>query len=124
MRRSPMAGLLIAAALTAGLPAQVDLPGEGVQPGAHLPAVPPVHVQNPFQPFDQPKFVEAVRALGATKLQLETFAEDALEIGAARAAIVAGGVVTKQLTEQRELHPASTHVAEEAPAVATLSGDG
>ncbi len=86
MLRAPLAGLLVAAALTGGLPAQVDLPGDGVQPGAHLPPVPPVQVQNPFRPFDQPKFVEAVRALGATKLQLETFVEDALEIGAARAA--------------------------------------
>ncbi|MFK7739425.1 MAG: tol-pal system YbgF family protein [Planctomycetota bacterium] len=69
-----------------GLRAQIELPGEGVQPGAHIPPVAPVQVQNPFRPFDRDKLVKEARALGATDLQIETFDEDLEEIGAGRAA--------------------------------------
>ena len=73
-------------ALVANVNAQIQLPGEGVRPEGHLPAVPPVNVQNPFKPFDQAKFQEAARELGATALQVKTFAEEVEEVGAARAA--------------------------------------
>ena len=72
--------------LTAGATAQVEVPGEGVVPGAHLPEVPQVRVQNPFQAFDRARFEKAARALGATDEQLAAFGVDLDEIGAARAA--------------------------------------
>jgi len=80
---------VVLSALAAFVRAQ-DLPGKdlpkGVQPTAHLPTLPTLHVQNPFQPFDQPRFEKAARDLGATELQVKTFAEEVEEIGAARAA--------------------------------------
>lgn len=86
--RFSSAGLafLLIGALVANVNAQIQLPGEGVRPEGHLPAVPPVNVQNPFKPFDQAKFQEAARELGATALQVKTFAEEVEEVGAARAA--------------------------------------
>jgi tetratricopeptide (TPR) repeat protein len=78
--------LVLIGALVANVNAQIQLPGEGVRPEGHLPAVPPVNVQNPFKPFDQAKFQEAARELGATALQVKTFAEEVEEVGAARAA--------------------------------------
>ena len=86
LRGMILLSVLAAGAFATGARAQVDLSGDGVQPGAHLPAVPPVHVQNPFKPFDQARFEKAAAELGATKLQVKTFAEEAEEIGAARAA--------------------------------------
>ena len=90
-RHAVIASVLVSAL---SVSARAQDPGEGVPPGvqpgvqpsAHLPTVPPVQVQNPFQPFDQPRFEKAARELGATELQVKTFAEDAAEIGAARAA--------------------------------------
>jgi tetratricopeptide (TPR) repeat protein len=72
-------------ALAVGGRAQ-ELPGDGIQPGAHLPTVPPVNVQSPFKPFDQAQFEKLAQELGATKQQIETFAEEVEEVGAARAA--------------------------------------
>jgi len=83
---SPMLGMMLIGAFVANASAQIQLPGEGVRPEGHLPAVPPVHVQNPFKPFDQSRFEEATRELGATKLQVKTFVEEVEEVGAARAA--------------------------------------
>ena len=83
LRHAVIASVLLSAL---SVLARAQNPGEGVQPSAHLPTVPPVQVQNPFQPFDQPRFEKAARELGATELQVKTFAEDVAEIGAARAA--------------------------------------
>ena len=85
MRSPSVLAALVAAAFVAGARAQVQLPGDGVLPEAHMPEVTPVQVQNPFKPFDQAKYQQDVRALGATELQVKTFAEEAEEIGAARA---------------------------------------
>lgn len=51
-----------------------------------LPAVPPVAVQNPFQPFDRAAFTAAAKQLGATDAQLEQFGARIDEVGLARAA--------------------------------------
>lgn len=75
----------VLSALAVGLRAQELKPG-GVHPEAHLPPVAPVQVENPFKPFDQARFEKAARELGATELQVKTFAEEAEEIGVARAA--------------------------------------
>ncbi len=83
---SDLLGLVLIGAFAGSAFAQIQLPGEGVRPEGHLPAVPPVHVQNPFKPFDQPRFEKACRELGATALQVKTFAEEVEEVGAARAA--------------------------------------
>ncbi len=48
--------------------------------------VPPVAVQNPFQPFDRAKFEAACKQLGAAEAQLKTFAERIAEVGLSRAA--------------------------------------
>ncbi|MEC8651608.1 MAG: hypothetical protein VYA51_06565 [Planctomycetota bacterium] len=85
MRPQRVIALFVAVGLVAGARAQVQLPGEGVLPEAHMPKVTPVQVQNPFKPFDQAKYEAAVRALGGTRLQLKTFAEEVEELGAARA---------------------------------------
>ena len=82
----PLLGLVVLGTLASGVCAQIQLPGAGTRPEAHMPAVPPVSVQNPFKPFDQPRFEKAARELGATALQVKTFGEDMAEIGAARAA--------------------------------------
>lgn len=87
MKSPSILALLALGAFAAGARAQVEIPGEGIRPEAHLPAVPPIAVQNPFLPFDQPKYEKAVRELGATELQVKTFGEEVEEIGAARAAI-------------------------------------
>lgn len=89
MRTPFLRAAAILGVLAVGARAQVELPGEGVQPGAHLPPVErvdPEKVQNPFKPFDRARFEKDVRALGATELQVKTFGEDLEEIGAARAA--------------------------------------
>ncbi|MFN3243041.1 MAG: tetratricopeptide repeat protein [Planctomycetota bacterium] len=86
MKSPSILALLALGALAAGVRAQIELPGEGIRPEAHLPAVPPIQVQNPFLPFDQARFEKAARELGGTELQVKTFAEEVEEIGAARAA--------------------------------------
>ena len=60
--------------------------GPGITPEAHMPAVRPRAVQNPFQPFDRARFEKAARALGANDEQIAAFGVDLEEIGAARAA--------------------------------------
>lgn len=72
--------------LTSEAYAQINLPGPGSRPEAHLPKIQPVETQNPFTPFDQVRFEKVARELGATKLQVKTFADDLEEVGAARAA--------------------------------------
>jgi tetratricopeptide (TPR) repeat protein len=84
--QKPLLGLVVLGAFASGVCAQIKLPGEGTRPEAHLPTIPDVQVQNPFKPFDQPRFEKVARALGATALQVKTFGEDLEEIGAARAA--------------------------------------
>lgn len=79
-------GLCLLGTLASGVVAQIQLPGKGTRPEAHLPEVPKVNVQNPFKAFDQARFEKAARELGATELQVKTFAEEVEEIGAARAA--------------------------------------
>jgi len=79
-------GAALACAFIGAASAQIQLPGKGVRPEGHLPAVPPVNVQNPFKPFDQARFEAVARELGATALQVKTFAEEVEEVGAARAA--------------------------------------
>lgn len=59
----------------------VVTPAEGTPP-----AVPPMAVQNPFQPFDRAKFEAAAKQLGATPEQLATFGAKIDELGLARAA--------------------------------------
>jgi len=77
---------IIAVILTAAaLRAQVDVPGEGVLPGAHMPKPVPIQSKNPFKPFDPAKYAQAVRALGGTELQVKRFVDDVEELGAARA---------------------------------------
>ncbi len=66
--------------------AQINLPGSGSRPEAHLPEVQPVPAENPFKPFDQDRFAKVACELGATKLQVKTFADEVKEIGASRAA--------------------------------------
>ncbi|MFY9344902.1 MAG: hypothetical protein WAT39_20585 [Planctomycetota bacterium] len=56
------------------------------EPKASLPVVPPMAVQNPFQPFDRAKFEAACKQLGATDAQLATFGTRIAEVGLARAA--------------------------------------
>ena len=43
-------------------------------------------VVNPFQPFDRPAYEERVRELGATDVQMQTFADEVEEYGVSRAA--------------------------------------
>jgi len=77
---------LMAFGFASNATAQIELPGKGVRPEGHMPQVEKVQVQNPFKAFNQAAYVAAVRELGATKLQLQTFVEEAEEIGPARAA--------------------------------------
>ena len=81
----PLLGLVVIGAFASGVCAQIQLPGEGTRPEAHLPTIPDVQVQSPFKPFDQARFEKAARDFGATALQLKTFGEEVEEIGAARA---------------------------------------
>ena len=85
MQRALAVAVLVTAAMVLGLRAQVQLPGDGVLPEAHLPKVTPVQAQNPFKPFDRAAFERAAVALGGTALQVKTFAEEAVEVGPARA---------------------------------------
>lgn len=82
----PLLGLVVLGTFASGVCAQIKLPGAGTRPEAHLPTIPDVQVQNPFKPFDQPRFEKVALELGATALQVKTFGEDLEEVGAARAA--------------------------------------
>lgn len=64
-----------ALALALAAPAQVEPEPQG-----------PVQVDNPFQPFDQARFLTESRELGATEAQLATFTAEVDEYGLARAA--------------------------------------
>lgn len=76
--------VLAAIALALAVPAQEPVPpGE---PGQPYPAVVPVAVQNPFEPFDRARFDAACRELGATDAQLQAMTARAEEVGLARAA--------------------------------------
>jgi tetratricopeptide (TPR) repeat protein len=84
--QQPLLSLVLFGTFASGVCAQIQLPGEGTRPEAHLPTIQDVQVKSPFKPFDQPRFEKAARALGATALQVKTFGEEMEEIGAARAA--------------------------------------
>ncbi|MAD32845.1 MAG: hypothetical protein CMJ88_03700 [Planctomycetes bacterium] len=85
MQWPPAVAVLVTAVMASGLRGQVQIPGDGVLPEAHLPKVTPVPAQSPFKPLDLTAFQLAVRALGGTALQVKTFAEEAVEVGPARA---------------------------------------
>ncbi len=59
---------------------------EGIESPVPAVPVPPVAVQNPFQPFDRVRFEAAAQKLGATPEQIATFGKRIDEVGLARAA--------------------------------------
>lgn len=81
-----LAVLAVVGAFASQAFAQINLPGSGSRPEAHLPVVRPVETENPFKAFDRDRFGKVARELGATKLQVKTFADEVKEIGASRAA--------------------------------------
>ena len=84
--RTLLAGGLLALAAVAQEPGPQD-PGKGAAtPAAPLPVVPPIAVQNPFQPFDRAKFEASCKQLGASAEQVKTFGARIDEVGLARAA--------------------------------------
>lgn len=85
MSPSSLRTLLAACLLAVAAAAQQPEAG-GAAPAAPVPAVPPIAVQNPFQPFDRAKFEATCKQLGATDAQLKVFGERIADVGLARAA--------------------------------------
>ncbi|MBL8753063.1 MAG: hypothetical protein JNK15_07140 [Planctomycetes bacterium] len=82
MSRPPFRGLLAGCLLALVATAQ----DEGIPSPVPAVPVPPVAVQNPFQPFDRARFEAACKQLGATPEQIAAFGKRIDEVGLARAA--------------------------------------